>query len=276
MRIVLAIVASIVVATIAAAAAGTAGWNRESVATVARLTTPAGTAAAYRAAALEPVPPPAERYFRAVLKDGQRIVRSAIAMQEAEFFINGGWRPLQATQHFTTSPPGFVWDARIGMMPLVSASVRDAYVGSRGLMQASIFGLYTLADQADKPELNAGALQRYLGEAVWFPTALLPSSTVTWSALDDCSARVSLRDGATSVSLLFEFNQRGLPIRITGSRYKENGGAYTLQPWQIRCDDHAERDGMVIPLGCEVSWLSNGTAEPYWRGRITSITYRYD
>jgi len=49
-----------------------------------------------------------------------------------------------------------------------------------------------------------------------------------------------------------------------------------LQPWQIHCAEHAERDGMTIPLWCEVAWVNGGKAEPYWRGRITSMTYHYD
>jgi hypothetical protein len=32
----------------------------------------------------------------------------------------------------------------------------------------------------------------------------------------------------------------------------------------------------MIPRHCEVSWLVNGRLEPYWRGRITSIRYRYE
>jgi hypothetical protein len=33
---------------------------------------------------------------------------------------------------------------------------------------------------------------------------------------------------------------------------------------------------MLIPLHAEVAWITGGRAEPYWRGRITSITYRYN
>ena len=123
---------------------------------------------------------------------------------------------------------------------------------------------------------NAGALQRYLGEAVWFPTALLPSPRVTWVARDDRSAEVTLLDGVTRVSLVVAFDERGFVTFVSGDRFKESGGTYTLQPWEIRCDEHTERNGMIIPLRCEVAWVTNGIAAPYWRGRITSIAYRYN
>jgi hypothetical protein len=99
----LAIVALIVVAGVVAVVAGTSGWNRASEKAVAKLTSsPITAAATYRAGSYDSLPPPVERFFRAVLTDGHPIVRSATATQEAEFFINGSWRPLRATQHFTT------------------------------------------------------------------------------------------------------------------------------------------------------------------------------
>lgn len=85
----------------------------------------------------------------------------------------------------------------------------------------------------------------------------------------------TLRDSGIEVSLTFEFDNEGRVVAISGDRFKENAGSYSIQKWVIRCDEHAERDGMLIPLRCEVSWINKGAAEPYWRGRITSIAYRY-
>jgi hypothetical protein len=211
-----------------------------------------------------------------VLRDGQPMVQSAGATQEAEFFINDDWRPLTARQDFSVLPPGFVWDARITMAPLMPVFVRDAYVGGRGSMQASMFGVYPIMNETGRPQLDAGALQRLLGEAVWFPTALLPSNTVTWTPRDDRSAFVTLRDRAQAVTLLFEFGDDDLPRTMSGDRYMEQDGQYHLRPWQIQCAEYRVTDDMLIPMRCEVSWTTNGIRRPYWRGRITSITYRYN
>ena len=279
MRVILAIIAFMIGAGVAAVFAGTTRWARATQASVDALTGTVGTAAPrvlFLHESTDGLPPPVARYFRTALKDGQPIVRSAIATQQAEFFLNGAWRPLKATQHFTTAPPGFVWDARIAMAPMVEAYVRDSYVGGIGTMTASAIGLYPIVDQTATTPLNSGALHRFLGESIWIPTALLPSANVSWTARDDRSAMVTLRDGGNSVSLLFTFNAEGLIASISGDRFKEDGGAYSLQPWRIACGDYQVRDGMTIPLYAEVAWVSGGAAEPYWRGRITSITYRYN
>jgi hypothetical protein len=273
MRIALAVAAFVAAGLVATLITGAASWRRATqrrVEALAATVTPAHPAPA---PALDRLPVPAARYFRRSLAGGVRLIRSAMATQQAEFFINGGWRPLTATQHFTVSPPGFVWDARIEMAPLMPARVRDAYVSGRGAMQASIYGLYSIVDLEDTPELNSGALQRFLGETVWFPTALLPSSSISWLPRDDRSAVVTLIDSATRVSLLFEFDAHGDVIHISGDRFKETKGSYVMQPWAIACSDHADRSGVRIPLFCEVAWIGSNGPEPYWRGRISSIEY---
>jgi hypothetical protein len=276
MKILFAILALVIGAAVAAALAGAFSWKRATQAEVATLSPPAAAPEAFDPTQLDGLPAPVARYLRKAITNGHPIVRSAIAIQEAQFFINGAWHALHATQHFSTSPPGFVWDARIEMAPLMPAYVRDEYVNGRAKMQASMYGIYPLANQLDKPQLNAGALQRFLGEAVWFPTALLPSSTLTWTARDDRSATVTLTDGAAAVALLFAFNDADMPVVISGDRYKEDDGQYAVQKWQIMCDEAVIHDGLTMPAHCEVAWIINGTRQPYWRGRITSINYQYD
>jgi len=275
MRLVLSIVAMVIAASVASLLAGSASWNRATGVAVEQLAA-SSFAPALDAAKLDQLPPPVSRYFRKVLPDRQPMIRSAIATQDAEFFINGAWRPLRATQHFRTSPPAFVWDARIEMAPLMTAFVRDSYIDGDGGMRAAMFGVLTLADQSGQRELNLGALQRFLGEAIWMPTALLPSDRVTWTPRDDRSALATLTDGPNSVALLFEFGEDGMVKSLSGDRFKEASGTYSLQTWQIQCDEPRERDRVLIPMHCEVAWVTNGVREPYWRGRITSMTYDYD
>jgi hypothetical protein len=43
----------------------------------------------------------------------------------------------------------------------------------------------------------------------------------------------------------------------------------------IECREHAVRGGMRIPLYCEVAWIGAHGAEPYWRGRISTIDYEF-
>jgi hypothetical protein len=238
------------------------------------------SAAPPRAPAVRPgdasVPPPVARYLSRAMPGGAPPVRVADLAQEAEFWIGNRWRPLRARQRFTVDPPSFVWDARITMAPFVPVYVRDSYRDGHGSMRAELLGLYPIVSQHDRPELDAGALHRYLAESVWLPWALMPSARVRWEPVSDRAARVFLADGRTGVSLEFRFDEKGDVSEIfTPERFAENNGRYTPEPWLVRCEEYAEFDGVRIPVACSVEWQLASGPLPYWRGRITSARYQY-
>jgi hypothetical protein len=234
---------------------------------------------------LDSLPPPVGRYFRAVLRDGQPYIRSARVAQTGEFRSEesldpeAGWHPFEATQLFTTEPPGFVWDARIRMAPLVSVRVRDGYVAGRASMRGALLGIVKVVDAADEPGLRAGALQRYLAESVWFPTALLPRQGLVWSPIDESRARATLTDGETSVSLDFEFAPGGEIVGCyTAGRLRAVPGQDTLfeeLPWGGGFAGFEKREGIGVPLESEVYWVVGGRERPYYRGRNVRVAFDY-
>ena len=154
--------------------------------------------------------------------------------------------------------------------------VHDAYIGGEGMLHASLFGLVSVANLRGTPDMAQGELLRWLAEAAWYPTALLPSQGVQWQAVDDRSATATMQDGATSVTLLFRFNANDM---IASMRAEARGatinGVIVPTPWEGRWSNFALRDGMRIPLAGEVAWMFPAGPRPYWRGGITSIAYEF-
>jgi hypothetical protein len=257
-----------------------ARWRLATTALVARLRAQAAAdhlpGFTYRE--LDVLPPPVARYFRAVLPDSGAAIRYARLEQRGRFLVRptlDGWRPFTATEHFTARPAGFVWDARIRMLPGMHVKVRDGFVAGRGSMVGSVMGLRRVVSVADTPAIAAGALQRYLAEAVWLPTALLPSAGVSWAALDSASARATLTSGTTTVSLDFHFGADGLVSRIyTPARERDLGGGRSAPtPWQGRFSRYEARHGFLIPISGEVEWLLPEGPQLYWQGEITGVTF---
>jgi hypothetical protein len=231
-----------------------------------------------RAAADErDLPAPVARYLDRSLRGRVEAITRVDLAQTGEILLGKRWFPFQATQQFTTSPPGFVWDARVRLFPLVYATVRDSYVRGAASMRARAAGIVPLVNQSGKPELAAAELQRYLGEAVWFPTALRPGSNLTWTPLDGRRAIASLRDGHTRVSLEFRFTEAGDVEEVFATdRFAEVGGRYERRPWLVRCDGHRELNGIRIPTWCEVEWQLPTGPLAYWRGRVADIRYSFE
>ncbi len=260
---------------------GTVSWNSTTRQIVEKLdaTGPSQGTAAVSFGSFEKLPAPVERYFRMALREGQPPVRSARIVHRGEFLTNpkqNGWSTFTSTQNFSAGPPGFVWDASIRFAPLMDVRVRDSYLSGKGAMEATTLAIVPVMNQRDKNELNEAALQRYLAEAVWFPTALLPASGVVWSAIDGSHALVALTDSGVKVSLEFTFNEKDeITCIYSPGRYREVGGKYELTPWLVQVRAYEERGGMRIPLEGEMSWQLPEGPQPYWKGRIIDVQYNF-
>jgi hypothetical protein len=272
-------VASVGLAGILAATvvAGTLLWNRATQRMVARLGSTRLSSAVFTPEELEGLPAPVARYFRLALRPGQPLIRTARFRQKGRFWLggrDGRWSPFAAEETFSANPPGFVWDAAIRMAPFLSARVRDGYVAGTGSMRARLASVIPLVDRSGGPELAAGALQRYLAEAVWLPTALLPSSGVAWTPVDGRTARATLSDGATTVSLDFTFGENGeIHSTYTPARSREVDGRWVPTPWTGSYRRYERVAGMLVPMEGEVAWVLPDGPLPYWRGRITEAEY---
>jgi hypothetical protein len=280
MRIFVLVLALLVLATIAVLAIADYRWRSESAGVLEQMgRAPTRPMPAHSLAELDGLPAPVARYFRGALRDGQPLIRSGHLIQTGEFLVRpkpDGWRPFSATQDFRADPASFLWDARIRMAPGLDIRVRDAFVDGGGSMRASALGLFTMLDVHGKPEITAGALHRYLAEAVWFPTALLPSQGVIWKPIDEAHARATLTSGSTTVWLDFHFGEDGMVRGVfTPERARDVKGRAVPTPWQGRWFEYEIYDGMKIPVRGEVEWILPEGPQVYWRGRVTGISYKY-
>ncbi len=230
-------------------------------------------------ARLDPLPVPVARYLRHVLRDGQRPIRTARLKQVGQLRTDAHkdrWSQFEASQ--VTAPPvnGFVWNARVSIMPLLHVRVRDAYVAGGGAGRVTLLSAITIASDSDRQEMNSGSLHRYLAEAVWYPTALLPSAALQWSGISRTKAVATLTDAGTTVSLEFWFNDSG---EVTGiyspGRWGRFDGEYVQTAWEGHFRDYQERAGMLVPTEGEVGWYSSGAWRSVWRGKIVAATYEF-
>jgi len=224
---------------------------------------------------LHGLPAPVVRYFEFSLTPGQPLIRGARIEHRGEFrgAIDAKWSPFSSVQHVAVQRPGFVWDARIRMAPLVTVRVRDSYIGGRAGMLARVAGLVAVVDEEDTPHLNSGALHRHFLESTWFPTALLPSQGVRWEAIDDHSARASLTDAGITVSMVAHFAESGEIVRVEADRLRDVDGVGVPTPFVGRVHEYERIDGMMIPVAGEVEWILPEGRLDFWRGRITDVKY---
>lgn len=236
----------------------------------------------HREADLEGLPAPVQRYLRLVLRDGMPVLTGLALEQRGRFNLSEGgelWRPFEARQQVRMRRPGLLWDARIRLLPGLNVHVHDAYAGGQGRLHAALFGSLTLAELDERSAgdtLAEGELMRFLAEAPWYPTALLPSQGVQWSPVDAGTARASLADGGHLVSLLFGFGADGLVEWVRAeARSRSVGGRMQPTRWEGRWFDYREREGLLLPMRGEAAWLLDEGRKPYWRGEIVTMRHEF-
>jgi hypothetical protein len=237
--------------------------------------------ARFDARELEGLPAPVQRYFRAVLKDGQPVVTSVTVRHTGTFNVTALgsralWMPFTSEQRVVTRRPGFVWNARMALVPGIAVLVHDAYAAGVGTLHPAVMGLFSLTHQHGTGDVARGELMRFMLESAWYPTALLPSQGVVWAAVDEVSADATMVDGDIRMTMRFRFDAAGLIESVRAdARGAMVGSKVVMMPWEGRMSNYQKRDGMLVPLEGEAAWVPQGGRKPYWRGTIVSMTYEF-
>ncbi|HTT65915.1 MAG TPA: DUF6544 family protein [Bryobacteraceae bacterium] len=224
-----------------------------------------------------PLPDPVRRYLRLAVPENAAEIRTVHLRHDGFFRPNPGprWFPIQGEQSFTLEPPGFVWRARIRMLPLLWIEARDSLASGRGGMRIRFNSIFTITD-ASGPEIDQGARARWLAEAVWFPQAFA-GDRIRWEPIDDRSARATLPDEGLPVSLVVEFDAEGRPARVRGERYRTvEGGKAVLTPWSGTCTDYRDFAGLLVPSRVEAIWDLDAGPFSYARFHVTELRYNSD
>ncbi len=225
------------------------------------------------------VPAVVAEYFRHVMSENKKSLTIARFRQEGELKVNlesDRWSRFEAEHIVSVNEPAFVWDAKIRIAPFLHVRVRDSLINGVGAGHVSFLSAFTIGQEEDRPELNSGALYRYLAEAAWYPAALLQQSGVTWKKIDERRAEATLAHSGISVSLEFRFNERAEIAGIyTENRYGKFGDQYVQYPWEGHFSNYRDFEGIRIPTEAEVGWHLPEGRRLFWRGKIIDADFEF-
>ncbi|MFP4557223.1 MAG: DUF6544 family protein, partial [Bacteroidales bacterium] len=181
------------------------------------------------------------------------------------------WHNATAQQYFTVDKPAFIWTVDMKMSPIIHIKGRDKFVDGKGEMQMRMNSIINLGKETGH-KMDEGTLQRYLGEMVWFPSAVL-SPYVTWEEIDSLTAKATMNYQGTTGSGTFYFNQQGDFVKFSALRYKGNDPDAKRYEWVIDVDEYAEFEGVRIPSKCRATWKLEEGDWTWCKLEITEIKY---
>lgn len=236
-----------------------------------------GPATAYNESMLAGLPEPVQRYFRRVLPSGQKFIRFARVHQEAEYKMKpqGEWIDVTADSCYTTEQPALVWDAVLHDSRYRWRRAHLIYLHGTGEGMTKLYGGLTLSDYSGS-EADITLLSRFLSEALWFPTALLPSRYIEWKEHGPDSAEAVITDDDLQARVVFHFSATGEVERITtNDKFRDFRGGFHKEEFVMHCRNYKPISNVLVPTELEFVWELDSGNFPYARIHATEFDYKY-
>ncbi len=186
---------------------------------------------------------------------------------------DGNWYPFTATHWCISGAPGFLWAAQMNILPGVDIAVRDKYVKGEANMLVNLLSTIRLGD-ASGPDIDQGALLRYLAEIVWVPSFAI-SPHIQWEQLNNLQVRATITYGEQTGSATFTFNRMGLPIKVEAQRYYYRKEGSTLEPWLVTLDENSYKsfNGVAVPMKAEITWKLKEGDYKWFKLELKEVKY---
>lgn len=220
------------------------------------------------------LPKPVANWLRQCGVLGNPFIHVAKLTQSLSMQMKPGqlkWLSGQAVQYTTIDKPGFIWSVRVRVNRLLHFVGRDKFEDGRGEMLIRLNGWLKIVD-AKGPKIDEGALQRFLGEMVWFPSMAL-SPYISWKLIDDSTAEANMRHQGTEGSGRFSFNEGGDVIRYTAQRYKDNSANAKRYEWIMEIEDYKVFEGIRVPSLLRSTWRLDEGDWTWLKMELTDIQY---
>jgi uncharacterized protein DUF6544 len=221
---------------------------------------------------LADLPEPVARYLRYTGVVGKPFPGTVRLRQKGRMRPGPGqpWIPLDAEEHYSLRPPGFVWAGALRLGPLVVVRARDMYAEGTGRMLVKVASLWPVVD-ASGEQMDQGGMTRYLSEMIWFPAAFL-ADNISFEPADDSCARVTLTDhGRTATGTLF-FDKDGRLTDFVAQRYR-TPAASSPDTWSTPVTGYGEFEGLRLPVRGPAIWKLPEEDFAYIEVTLTELHY---
>ncbi|MBX2875229.1 MAG: hypothetical protein KTR30_24135 [Saprospiraceae bacterium] len=221
----------------------------------------------YTSESLKDLPLPVQRYFKYAMAEGQAYIRQVKLKHKGWFrqSLKHRWKPIRGEEYFTCFPPGFLWRGKLSWFSAV-----DKYIRGKGNLKVKLLSILPIVNAKGKAT-DQGEFLRWLAEAVWFPTALLPSERLSWTPVDEQSAKIHYADKHIQVEGVFHFNEMG---QITHFKAKRHMDDERLEKWTTHCKDYRLVQALQVPFYAEAVWNLPDGDFCYAKFEVEEIDYQ--
>ena len=180
------------------------------------------------------------------------------------------WLPLDAEEHYSVRPPGFVWAGTVRVGALAAGRARDMYAEGTWRILVKVASLWPVVD-ASGEQMDQAAMMRYLSGMIWFPAAFL-AGNISFEPVDDSGARVTLTDHGRTAAGTLVFDEDGRLTDFAAKLYR-TASASSPETRSTPITGYGEFGGLRLPAcGKAACKLPDGDLE-YFDVTVADLHY---
>jgi len=182
------------------------------------------------------------------------------------------WTSSVAEQITYTNPPAFRWAVKLKMGKGLVVTGKDSFLEGKASMRIKLAGIIPISKLIDDEKTNESALQRYLMELAWYPSAVL-SPFISWEEVDAHSATATMNYEGLKGSATYFFNEQNELLKVEAWRYKDSGDDARPLLCIGTIKEHKEVDGLRVPVKVEITWMLEEGPFTWYRFDVHDIRF---
>ncbi len=220
------------------------------------------------------VPEPVQKWLRRSGVIGRPFISVGRMTQDLDVKLKPDmehWIPATAVQYSSVVSPSFVWVVRAKVKTVVNFLMRDKYQDGKGEMLVKYLEFFP-DFSGDSAKVDQAALQRYLGEMVWFPSLAL-APCVAWEQIDENTAKATMNYEGVEGSGVFHFSGYGDVLSYEAIQFMIRYDQFKRRRWVMDVLEYKHFDGILVPSRVTSTWQRREGDWTWLKLRVTSLCY---
>lgn len=213
------------------------------------------------------LPPPVERFYRAIYGDQVPVIESAVISGRAQLRVFGITFPGRFRfTHTAGQDYRHYIEATIFGLPIMK--VNEYYLEGKSRLELP-FGVIE-----NEPKVDRAANLGLWAESIWLPSIFITDPRVRWEPINEDTALLRVPFGEDRETFVARFDPRTGMLRfLEAMRYKD-AAHEAKTPWINEIRNWQDIDGNTIAVVGAVTWLDEAT--PWAVFTVEEVLYNAD
>lgn len=220
------------------------------------------------------LPPPVQRYFRAVGYVGKAHtmnMRLSWKQMRLKRSHDADWMDLSCQQFNSVASPMRIALMKGHIAGFIPFEGRDKYQEGHGSMRIQAAKVFTVGNSTGTT-MDTSGLVTVLSEGLMAPSYAL-QGYMKWQPVDDRTARAELTHNGLTVSGTFHFNEKDELIRFDSDDRWQDGTPPRRLPWSATFEDARDMKGIRFPTHISATWHEPGGDLTYVEATLESVEF---